>query len=135
MVTVLVAMPVVFVASIHPTDKHYNTFQAAIRAEECVWACRKYSRQPDAGGKYPARLADLLAPPFGGESMLEAWEKDSLIDPWGNPYKYALVPNADGTPEPYVWTEREAPHGRTTLIGAKLTAQGEVVAFGLPRDP
>jgi hypothetical protein len=76
----------------------------------------------DADGRCPARLADLPGIP-----------SRDLVDAWGNPFRYAVVPNAAGQMEPYVWTERTQ-DGKTTLIGAKVAADGTVVRFGLPED-
>lgn len=133
---VLVAAGVVLGALTRQTDTNANPILTAHKARDLVLACRAYRQHPGSGGRYPATLADLLAPPFGGGPLLVEGEDPSnvLTDPWGNPFKYALVPNADGEPEPYVWAERTK-DGATTLIGAKLTAEGEVVAFGLPPDP
>jgi hypothetical protein len=72
---------------------------------------------------YPVKLADVL--PF--------LDNKDITDAWGNPFHYALVANAAGELEPYVWAERTH-NGKVTLHGAKRTADGRQVVFGLPDD-
>jgi hypothetical protein len=112
------------------TDRHFNTQSAINEAGLLIEACQAYRRHPESGGKYPTNLADVIRPPIRSDPFLE----DSgrvLIDPWGNPFRYALVPNENGEPEPYVWAER-VKDGKLTLIGAKGTAAGKTKLFGLP---
>lgn len=136
MLAALVALGLVVGAITDTTDKNANLIWATYKARDLVLACQAYRQHPGSGGKYPATLADLLAPPFGGGPLLGEGEnpKYTLMDPWANPFKYAVVLNEAGDPEPYVWAELTR-NGATTLVGAKLTAEGEVVAFGLPPDP
>ncbi|HJZ53473.1 MAG TPA: hypothetical protein VKE74_00855 [Gemmataceae bacterium] len=103
--------------------------RAVLQAEGLIAACEAFREHPDSGKKYPATLAELVNPPWGGSSYLKHREQD-LIDPWGNPFKYAIVPNEKGEPEVYVWTELTR-DGKTTLLGAKQTADGKTHLFGL----
>lgn len=103
--------------------------QAVLQARGLLLACEAYHETPKSGKKYPAKLADLHTPPFSGGSFLRNGE-DDLIDPWGNPFKYAVVPDAKGEPELYVWSERTV-EGKLTLIGWKRTAGGSTVLFGM----
>jgi len=127
-VIVLLILAVVF-----PTisDRHYSTHVTTQHAEHLAAACRAYyQHSPDK--KYPAKLTDLLKPP-GDIGPLVHNPDEAFLDAWGQPFRYALVPNEDGELEPYVWTERTR-NGRTKLIGAKYTADGKKVVFGLPED-
>jgi hypothetical protein len=98
------------------------------RATTIVKACRNY-RQYCPEGRYPATLAELIRPPSGCGPFLD--NEEDLIDGWEKPFRYAVVPNEAGELEPYVWTEWTR-GGKTTLIGAKLSANGTVVRFGRP---
>ena len=99
------------------------------RATAVVNACRTYrGLHPDRG--YPPTLADLSNPPPGDGPVIDA---ASLTDGWGNPFRYALVPTAAGLLDAYVWAEHTR-DGRTTVHGAKITADGVVVQFGQPDD-
>jgi hypothetical protein len=112
------------------SDRYYTTHRTIDKAKTLVLACQAYRKDPKSGQAYPATLADLLHPPSGGEPILYEGANE-LVDCWGRPLKYALVPNDHGEPEPYVWAERTV-NGKTTLIGAKGTADGEITLFGLP---
>jgi hypothetical protein len=103
--------------------------RAVLQAAALLTACEAYREHPESGNRYPASLAELVEPPFGGGPFLKDPAND-LLDPWGNPFKYALVTDGAGQPVPHVWAERTA-DGRTARIGAKLTAGGKVEAFGL----
>jgi hypothetical protein len=64
-----------------------------------------------------------------GKPLLDGGDR-ALCDSWGEPFKYALVPNEEGILEPYVWFERTK-DGKTTLFGAKWSIrENEVVTFG-----
>jgi type II secretory pathway pseudopilin PulG len=105
------------------------TGRSVNRAMSLAEGCRNYRlTYPDRG--YPAALADLAQETNGVGPFAD---DESLTDGWGHPFRYALVPNADGQLEPYIWSERTS-NGRTTLHGAKLAADGTVVPFGLPAD-
>ena len=116
------------IRALGPTD----TGQAIAQAQWSVEACESYRNHPanPNRGKYPASLADLVKPQFSQSGFLIRGEKD-LIDPWGHPYRYAVVKNADGEDEVYVWSERFA-GGKLKLVGAKRKANGEIENFGLP---
>jgi hypothetical protein len=108
-----------------------RTGEAVYHASGLLLGCEAYRRNPGSGGKYPASLSELLAPPFGGGSFLRNGQ-DDLIDPWGNPVRYAVVRTKDGGQEVYVWGERVV-DGRLRLVGAKMTPDGQVEVFG--RNP
>src|SRR5262245_13183671 len=74
---------------------------AVLHASGLLSACEAYRMHPAAKGKFPATLADLVTPPFGGTGYLKYGPQD-LIDPWGNPYRYAVVPDDRGEPVAYV---------------------------------
>jgi hypothetical protein len=59
-------------------------------------------------------------------------DPDDLADAWGNRFRSAIVPNSAGVLEIYIWTEWIDDNGRTTLIGAKASADGTTTRFGLP---
>jgi hypothetical protein len=124
-VAVLVAVALNFQVYMGPTKPNRALHEAAM----LVRACRVYQQRPEAGGKYPAALADLLAPPFGGYPLVDM--ANGLNDPWGNPYRYAVVQNEKRDPLPYVWAEWVV-DGELKLIGAKGAAGGTVL-FGRPR--
>jgi hypothetical protein len=116
------------------TDKYYNTHKAIAQSRFLVGMCeayRNYSANPQRG-KYPATLTELVKPPFDGGQFVVEGERD-LIDPWGNPYRYAVIPNAKGEQEVYVWCERTV-NGKLTLHGAKRRADGEIELFGRPEE-
>jgi hypothetical protein len=101
------------------------------RAGELAFACREYrDRHPDR--LYPVKLTDLAVPSVSGGPFIDNSER-SFTDGWGNPFRYALVPNAAGELEPHIWAERTV-DGKTTLHGAKLAADGTVVTFGVPEE-
>jgi hypothetical protein len=114
------------------SDKNYNLYKAIIRSEELLLMCEEYSHS-GSDKKYPSSLADLVTPPFGGSPNLRDTPQHYIIDPWGNPYKYAMVKNAQGKTELYVWTECVV-KGKLKLLGAKMIADGSmsIVRFGHP---
>jgi hypothetical protein len=130
-VVALLIVPAAALAALYivtnTTDRHEYQHRAIADASVLAWACRAYHDR--SGGNYPDRLADLLTPKKGRPLVDDA--ERALTDPWGNAYRYAVVPNERGEPEPYVWAE-QASGGRLTLLGAKVTAAGETVLFGLP---
>ena len=112
------------------SDRHQKSHEAISRASDLVLGCQAYSNHPKSGAKYPAALTDLIHSPFGGGPFALGSE-DSCKDPWGNPYKYALVRNEKGEWEPYVWAQRTV-NGKTTLLGAMRTVEGQTKLFGMP---
>lgn len=92
-------------------------------------ACAFYRLHND--GKLPAKLSDLVAPPWGGRSLLAGGESE-LIDPWGKPYRYVVIETEAGT-EAYVWAEWEY-QGKLSNYGAKLSADDRIRNFNLPTD-
>ena len=73
-----------------------------------------------------------MKPPFGGPSFLRNGEAD-LFDPWGKPYRYAVIPNAKGEQEVYVWGERTV-DGQLKLLGAKRRKRmGTIETFGFAK--
>lgn len=93
-----------------------------------VRACEGYRKHLKGDGKYPATLTELVEPdPKSGRKAMVEGGLVSLLDPWGEQYRYAIVETKDG-PVPYVWAEREI-DGRLHLIGARLAA-GEARTFG-----
>jgi hypothetical protein len=109
-----------------------RTSDRIFEVKRIIYACEAYRFSPsNTGNKPPAKLADLIHPPFEGGPFVRDAEAD-LLDPWGNPYRYALVPSAEGKFDAYVWSERVV-DGRLTLIGAKLQADGGTHFFGLPK--
>jgi hypothetical protein len=93
-----------------------------IRANQLAEACRAF-RAKSPTNSYPTRLEEVI--PF--------LDNPDLTDAWGNPFHYALDRNANGDLEPYVWAERVR-DGKVTIHGAKRTADGHRVLFGLPED-
>lgn len=112
------------------TDRYQNTHLSIHRARSVIEASVTYRQVAAAGGKYPASLDDLLRPAFGGRPLLEGADRDT-IDGWGHRLRYAVVVNEKGEGEAYAWAERTV-NGKTHLCGAKGTADGTVVLFGLP---
>ncbi len=105
-----------------------KTSDAAFRSMAVLKACEAYRNHPNAGDRYPASLAELVHPPWGGSSFLNDPEHD-LTDAWGNPFRYAVVLGEDGEAVPYVWAERTV-DGRLKLIGAKGRARDGAI-FGV----
>jgi hypothetical protein len=131
-ITVLALLLVGLIVLAICTTRYFGptrTSQALLQARGLIVACEAYHENPKSGGKHPATLADLYSPPFGGGSYLKNGG-DDLIDPWGNPFKYAVVPDAKGEPELYVWSEQTV-DGKLKFIGAKRTARGSTVLFGI----
>ena len=100
----------------------YKTDIARSPSAALVNACEAYRLKNLAGGKYPARLSDLVAPPEGMKPILEGGPA-AITDPWGEEYKYALVEGEHG-PVPYVWFEHEF-GGRLHLVGARRRSGGK----------
>ena len=108
----------------------WNPVNASIsRADELTLACQTY-RDYNPAKSLPEKLVDLLNPPFDAGPFIS---DHALKDGWGNPFRFALVPNSDGELEPYVWTERVV-DGKVTLYGAKRTADGTRLLIGWPED-
>ena len=136
---VVAGVLVFLLLSVKSTDRYYNVHMSLHRAKVLAQACEVYrEHRPD--NVYPATLSDLTRPVPGGgpgQSLTPARDarpaSKSPTDAWGNPFRYALVPNAAGELEPHVWAERTR-NGKTTLHGAKLASDGTVVVFGLPED-
>src|SRR5262245_33556450 len=101
-------------------DRNFDV--SVVRAHQLLRACETY-RLKSSSNSYPTKLADVV----------RYLEDPSLADSLGNPFHYALVPNADGELEPYIWVERVR-DGKTTLSGAKRTAEGKEISFGLTDD-
>jgi hypothetical protein len=122
LIALLVAGTVVGVAawmsiSVRPTDRYYMVYTSIQQAEMLAKVCHLKSPDP----RRPLTPADLkIANPR------------ELADAWGNPYKWAVVPDPAGEPELHVWTEWVRDDGTTTLIGAKVRPDGTSVRFGLP---
>lgn len=90
--------------------------KAELGARSLLQTCEAYYLNPQSGNQYPAKLADLARPPFGGASFLKNGRED-LIDPWGKEYKYKVVELDSGEKRPYVWSERVV--GGKTLVSGK----------------
>src|SRR5262245_28386923 len=69
---------------------------AKMKALNVVKACRAYQAIND---KYPSNLSDLIGTD-GNRALLDGGEQ-AILDPWGKPYKYALVQIENGDFEPY----------------------------------
>lgn len=110
------------------TDRHDRVYWSIIEAEKLARACRVYYTRYQ---RFPAQLADLRTTP-DGRPLLENPD-ENFTDAWLNPFRYALVVNEVGQLEPHVWAEWTR-DGKTTLVGARLAADGTVVPFGQPDD-
>lgn len=89
--------------------------------QSVVFACEAYQNHPqNKTGEYPAKLAELVKPPFGGPSFLRNG-KDDLIDPWGNAFQYAVEKNKKGELKVFVWTERTV-DGKPMVVGERPPA-------------
>jgi hypothetical protein len=128
---VVVVLVSLLLLSVQKTDQNYNENVAIIHATSLTSACRAYYLSPRSGGTYPAKLMDLIEPPFGGSSFVDGGDKNKLISCWGQPYKYAVIPNEQGEPEFYVWAEHVV-DGELRIHGAKRTAAGAAVRIGGP---
>jgi hypothetical protein len=124
----LLAAAVILAVCMSQNFTQDRSSRAVLQFKLLLTACEAYRENPKSGNRYPATLAELVEPPFGGGPFLKDPAND-LLDPWGNPFKYALVTDGTGKPVPYVWAERTA-DGKTTLLGAKLTAGGKFEVFG-----
>jgi hypothetical protein len=115
------------VVILRPRD--YRALKAGVRqCRVLAEACREYSENPQAEGKYPEKLADLLAPRWGGPPLIDP--VPALTDPWGDPYFFTVTVDERGRREPYVWMERTVDE-KFTLVGAKWSADGKAVTFGI----
>jgi hypothetical protein len=113
------------------SDGYYSTHRSIANAKWVMFACLAYRDvYPESGGKFPATLEELLNPPSGSRSPLESGEQE-LQDGWGKRLRYAVVLDENGKQEAYAWSERIV-RDRTHLCGAKCTADGRIVMFGLP---
>jgi hypothetical protein len=128
---VVVVLVSLLLLSMQKTDMNYNENMAIIHAEALTASCRAYYLSPRSGGTYPAKLADVIDPPFGGSGFVDGGDKSKLIDCWGQQYKYAVNLTELGEPEFYVWAERVI-DGELRMHGVKRTAAGTVVRFGAP---
>ncbi|HUR54263.1 MAG TPA: type II secretion system protein GspG [Gemmataceae bacterium] len=90
---------------------------AELNARGLAQACEAFYLNPNSNSIFPARLAELVNPPFGGASFVRNGAKD-LLDPWGKEYKYALETLRDGAQVPRVWTERVV-NGKAKVYGHK----------------
>lgn len=108
------------------SDRHQTTHLTIHHAEYVVRVCVAYHAK--SGGKYPTTLNDLLRPQFNGEPFLEEWQ---TLDGHGKRLRFAVVVNENDEAEVFAWGERDV-DGKTHLCGAKATADGTLVLFGLP---
>jgi hypothetical protein len=98
-----------------------------MNAQHVAKACELFRKYESFDGRYPQSMGDLIH--GDGKPLLDGGDR-ALCDSWGEPFKYALVPNEEGILEPYVWFERTK-DGKTTLFGAKWSIrENEVVTFG-----
>src|SRR5262249_50541594 len=67
------------------SDRNQNVRESIRRASELAKACRVYSLKSE-DNSYPSKLTDII----------RYLEKPDLTDAWGNPFRYALIPNPDG---------------------------------------
>jgi hypothetical protein len=103
-------------AGAQPDADEAKEKRAELSAQSLVVACEAYYLNPQSGDKYPEKLDQLVTPPFGGFGFVR--KATDLIDPWGKAYRYRVAPGADGSPQPFVWSEREV-NGRTKVVGRK----------------
>jgi hypothetical protein len=91
--------------------------RADLGAKALLQAAEAYALHPkNKEGRWPATLADLLKPPFGGGPLLRNKEKD-LMDPWGGLYRCRTeADEMTGRARFYVWTEREV-NGKVRIYG------------------
>lgn len=130
-VIVLLCIPE-FVFQLGRVSPGYSyTNKAIIRSESFAEACWSY-RDRTPARKFPAQLSDLLSDSPPGAGSYIALHGDDCDDPWGNPYKYALVPDEKGEMVPYVWAERVV-DGELRLHGATCKADGTAMGFGWPK--
>jgi hypothetical protein len=122
----------VLLLSAKESDRNQMSHEAIAHCRATLLACEAYYQHPGSGKKYPSSLTDLVEPPFGGPSFLRTGQTD-LIDPWRNPYRYAVVKTASGDTELYVWAERVV-NGKLKLLGAKMRPGGQTEVFGLPEE-
>jgi len=122
MVIVLLCIPEFVFRSHKVWPESYRHGKAIHESSRFVQACWIY-REHTPGQKFPAKLSEVLP--------LMELRDDKSDDPWGNPYKYALVPNEKGELEPYVWAETIV-DGKLKLHGAKCKSDGTVIRFGFP---
>jgi hypothetical protein len=94
-------------------DNYYAYHRSIWRAEKLALTC--YYKKPD-------RLSDLNRAGYGD---------DDLQGAWGQPFRYARVPDAAAGEDIYVWTDWTQ-DGRAFVVGAKVTAGGQRVKLGLP---
>jgi len=128
MVIVLICIPEFLYQSMRVWPESFRYGRAIHESHGFVHGCWSY-RERTPGRKFPAKLSELLLRSPEGVGPFMDTRDDTCDDPWGNPYKYALVPNENGELEPYVWAER-IENGKAKLYGAKCSADGTVTQFG-----
>jgi general secretion pathway protein G len=107
----IVLLVVYYVCTVDPyAGSSTKTGQAQMGCQSLATAVEAYVQNSDnPKHEFPAKLADLLEPPFGGPSFLRNGAQD-LLDPWGKPYQMELVRRSDGTE--YLLIKTTAPDGR-----------------------
>jgi len=89
---------------------------AELRAKGLKLAATAYATNPaNETASYPATLADLVRPPFGGTPYVKD-PKTTLHDPWGRLFYVAIELDEKGETRFCVWTEREM-NGKMKRIG------------------
>jgi hypothetical protein len=116
----LAAMLICFQVLSPQSDRNQDVRESIRRASVLMKACRVFSIKNE--GLFPSKLADIV----------KYLDHPDLTDAWGNPFHYALVPNADGVMEQYIWAER-VQGDQVTLHGLKQT-RSEQIVFGWPDD-
>jgi hypothetical protein len=83
--------------------------QARMKAKVIRDACMAFRVNT---GAYPARLAELI----GEEKLYLEGGENALKDPWGQPFQFTLIQDADGDSTPVVWTIRTISFGRKRIL-------------------
>jgi hypothetical protein len=100
-----------------------KTDYAKMHMMNIIKACRSYHVMEE---KFPSTLSVLIGAD-GTRPYLEGGAK-AIVDPWGKPFKYALIGNDSNEMEPYVWSERLT-DGKLAIIGIKYTKDAKYLWF------
>jgi hypothetical protein len=91
-------------------------YHARLQAKGLRVAALAYATCPaNETNSYPATLADLVRPPFGGTAYVKD-PKTAFHDPWGKLFYTAVELDEKGDTRFCVWTEREV-NGKVKRIG------------------
>jgi hypothetical protein len=97
-----------FVGLMRYTDGDGKTSHARLECQNLQKACKSYYA---ICNEYPKALSNLVQPPFQDKPLIEGGVR-ALIDPWGNPYRFEIVKDQNGTGDEFPVVFTVNPKGR-----------------------